>query len=190
VGLGNPGPTYRKTRHNVGFRAVEALADKHGISQWRSRFHGLLAEAQSLGALLLLPQTFMNESGASVAACAAYHRIEPERILIVCDDINLPFARLRFRREGSDGGHNGLKSIVAALHTQDFPRLRIGIGRTDMDTIGHVLGTFNRAEEQALPGVLTRAVAGIEAFAQAGDRVAIALVNAYGGDAPPTMEPA
>ena len=189
MGLGNPGPQYRRTRHNVGVRAVELLAQQHRVSIWRTKFQGRYADAAALDAVLLLPETFMNDSGESVALCAAYFRFPIEHILIVCDDINLPFARLRFRREGSDGGHNGLKSIIAALHSDQFPRLRIGIGRTGMDAIGHVLGTFNQQEEEALPRTLDRAVAGIEAFARSGPAAAIALVNAYGGDEPGADEP-
>lgn len=130
----------------------------------------------------------MNDSGDSIALCATYFHVPVEDILIVCDDINLPFARLRFRRQGSDGGHNGLKSVIAALHSTDFPRLRIGIGRTGLDAIGHVLGTFTPQEVEALPAILARAVAGIEVFAQSGPAAAVALVNAFGGDEPKTGE--
>jgi len=166
----------------VGFRAVEALAQKHGVSAWRTKFQAKVGDAPSLDAVLLLPQTFMNDSGESVASCAAFFHFPIESVLIVCDDINLPFSRLRFRRSGSDGGHNGLKDIIAALHSDAFPRLRIGIGRSGPDAIGHVLGTFSSQEEQALPAVFDRVIAGIEAFAASGADAAVALVNAFGGD--------
>lgn len=172
----------------MGVRALEALAQTHAVSAWRSKFQAKLADAPDLDALLLLPQTFMNDSGESAADCVAFYHFPLESVLVVCDDINLPFARLRFRREGSDGGHNGLKDIIAALHSPDFPRLRIGIGRSSMDTIGHVLGTFSLDEERALPTVLQRACAGIETFCRAGAAAAIALVNANGGD-PASEEP-
>jgi len=190
VGLGNPGPQYRKTRHNVGFRAVEALAQRHGESGWRSKFQARFLDAASLDAVLLLPQTFVNDSGDSVALCASFFHLPISNILVVCDDINLPFGRLRFRRSGSDGGHNGLKSIIAALHSNEFPRLRIGIGRSGMDPIGHVLGTFTPQEEAALPAIFDRVSNGVETFVQSGAEAAIALINANGGDQPEDdMEP-
>lgn len=181
MGLGNPGAQYARTRHNVGFRVVESLAKRHGAPAWRSKFAGKFAEAASLGATLLLPQTFMNDSGESVALCASFFRLPIEQVLIVCDDINLPFGRLRFRRRGSDGGHNGLKSISDALHSEEFPRLRVGIGRSGPDAIGYVIGNFSEEEEAALPEIIDRAVAGVEAFLQSGADAAIAAVNAFGG---------
>jgi peptidyl-tRNA hydrolase, PTH1 family len=188
VGLGNPGPQYRRTRHNIGFRAVESLAQRHGESAWRSKFQGRFLDSHELGAAILLPQTFMNDSGESIALCASFYHLAPSDVLIVYDDINLPFGRLRFRPSGSDGGHNGVKSVIAALHSDEFPRLRIGIGRTGMDAIGHVLGTFTPQEEAALPGICDRAVAGIETFIRSGAAAAVALVNAYGGDEPPNED--
>jgi peptidyl-tRNA hydrolase, PTH1 family len=182
VGLGNPGVAYERTRHNVGFRAVRSLARRHAAKAWRSKFHGRFLALQSLSALLLLPETFMNDSGESIAACAAFYRLQPSSVLVICDDINLPFGRLRFRRSGSAGGHNGLKSIIAALHSSDFPRLRIGVGRTGMDTIGHVLAPFSMAEESVLGDVIERAVDGTEIFLQQGTDAAVAAVNANGGD--------
>jgi PTH1 family peptidyl-tRNA hydrolase len=181
VGLGNPGRQYERTRHNVGFRAVELLAQRHEATAWRSKFNGRFAEAASLGAVLLLPQTYMNDSGESVGPCAAFFKIPPEHMLVVCDDINLPFGRLRFRSSGSDGGHNGLKSIIFALNSLDFPRLRIGIGRSGLDAIDHVIGDFSKEEEAALPEIIGRAADGVETFLRDGSRAAIAMVNAFGG---------
>lgn len=184
MGLGNPGSRYQRTRHNLGFRVVELVAQRHGATSWRSKFSGKLAEATSLGVVLLLPQTYMNDSGESVAPCAAFFRIPPPAILVVCDDLNLSFARLRMRRSGSDGGHNGLKSIIEALSSQDFPRLRIGIGRAHSDAIDHVIGNFSKDEEAALPEVVERAAAGVERFLLDGIEPAIATVNAFGGALP------
>ncbi len=181
MGLGNPGSRYSRTRHNLGFRVVELVGQRHGATAWRSKFSGRLAEVPSLGVVLLLPQTYMNDSGESVAPCAAFFRISPPRILVICDDLNLPFARLRMRRSGSDGGHNGLKSIIAALSSQDFPRLRIGIGRAQGDAIDHVIGKFSKAEESALPEIVERAAAGVERFLTDGVDAAITEVNAFGG---------
>ena len=129
VGLGNPGKRYQWTRHNVGFRVVELLASRHSAPPWRSKFGGRISEIAAYTATLLLPETYMNDSGESVAPAASFFKIPIEQILVVCDDINLPFGRLRFRRSGSDGGHNGLKSVIFALNSLDFPRVRVGIGR-------------------------------------------------------------
>jgi PTH1 family peptidyl-tRNA hydrolase len=181
VGLGNPGKQYERTRHNVGFRVVELLASRHKPVSWRSRFHGKFAEAASIGALLLMPQTYMNDSGESVGPCVAFYKMPLERMLVVCDDINLPFGRLRFRRSGSDGGHNGLKSIILALNNVDFPRLRVGIGRSGADAIDHVIGAFNKDEESVLPEIIARAADGVETFLGHGPDAAIAAVNAFGG---------
>jgi len=181
VGLGNPGKQYERTRHNVGFRVVELLARRHGPVSWRSRFRGKFAEAASIGALLLMPQTYMNDSGESVGPCLMFYKIPLERVIVVCDDINLPFGRLRFRRSGSDGGHNGLKSIILALNSLDFPRLRVGIGRSGPDAIDHVIGAFNKDEESALPEIIARAADGVETSLRDGPEAAIAAVNAFGG---------
>lgn len=184
VGLGNPGSQYSRTRHNLGFRVVELVAQRHGATSWRSKFSGRLAEAPSPGVVFLLPQTYMNDSGQSVAPCTAFFQIPPPHILVICDDLNLPFARLRMRRNGSDGGHNGLKSIIAALSSTDFPRLRIGIGRAQGDAIDHVIGKFSKTEEAALPEIVERAVAGVERFLTDGVDAAIAAINAFGGGLP------
>jgi peptidyl-tRNA hydrolase, PTH1 family len=181
VGLGNPGTRYARTRHNLGFRVVEVVAARHEATRWKSKFSGKLAEAVSAGVVFLLPQTYMNDSGESVAPCAAFFRISPPRILVVCDDLNLPFGRLRMRRNGSDGGHNGLKSIIAALASQDFPRLRMGIGRASGDPIDHVIGVFDKLEEAELPEIVQRAASGVERFLCDGADAAIATVNAFGG---------
>ena len=184
MGLGNPGSRYSRTRHNLGFRVVELVAQRHGATSWRSKFSGRLAEAASFGVVFLLPQTYMNDSGESVAPCAAFFHIPSPRTLVVCDDLNLPFARLRMRRSGSDGGHNGLKSIIASLSSQDFPRLRIGIGRAQGDPIDHVIGKFSKTEEAALPEIVERAAAGVERFLTDGVDAAIAEINAFGGGLP------
>jgi PTH1 family peptidyl-tRNA hydrolase len=181
VGLGNPGAQYVRTRHNVGFRIVEAFAQRHGVDGWRNKFHARMAHASEFGAMLVLPQTYMNDSGASVASVAGFYRVLPQSVLVVCDDIALPFAKLRMRRDGSSGGHNGLKSIVYSLDTDQFPRLRVGVGRASPDAIGVVLGAFTAAEEKALVDVIDRAVAGIEIYLHGGVEAAIAQVNAAGG---------
>ena len=185
VGLGNPGAQYARTRHNAGFRIVQALAAAEHVEAWRSKFNARVAQVPSLDAVLAMPLTYMNDSGAAVQPLAAFYKMTPADLLIVCDDFNLPFARLRMRRGGSEGGNNGLKDITNALGTTDYPRLRFGIGRNGMDAIGFVLGVFTGDEEKLLPEAIERAVAGVRTFCLHGSDAAIELVNSNGGDAVP-----
>jgi PTH1 family peptidyl-tRNA hydrolase len=185
VGLGNPGAQYVRTRHNAGFRVVEEFARRHDATAWRAKFKARIAHASDCGAMLVMPQTFMNDSGDSVGAIAGFYKVAPQHVLVVCDDIALPFATLRMRRIGSSGGHNGLKSIIHTLGTEEFPRLRVGVGRSSPDAIGVVLGAFSAAEEKALGEVIDRAVAGIETYLHGGVEAAIALVNSDGGGPSP-----
>jgi len=181
VGLGNPGAQYVRTRHNIGFRVVEELARRREATAWRNKFRAKIAHAAQAAMLLVLPQTYMNDSGWSAGAAAGFYKVAPHDVFVVCDDIALPFGVLRLRRGGSSGGHNGLKSIIHALGTEEFPRLRVGVGRSSPDAIGVVLGAFSSAEEKALPEAIDLAIAGIDAFLHGGIESAIALVNADGG---------
>jgi len=190
VGLGNPGAQYVRTRHNIGFRVVEEFARRHDVAGWRSKFHARVAHAPAFNAMLVLPHTYMNDSGGSVAAVAGFYKVQPADVMVVCDDIALPFARLRMRRDGSSGGHNGLKSIIHWMVTDQFPRLRVGVCRSSPDAIGVVLGAFTASEEKALGDVIDRAVAGIETYVHGGIEASIALVNAAGGDPPDPPPPA
>src|SRR5262245_37278085 len=134
VGLGNPGPKYRQTLHNVGFEVLDALAARHKVSFDAAPAEALLAKVRGLGddtVLLAKPLTFMNLSGRAVQDLRHYFKIEPDDLLVVTDDVNLPAGQLRARRGGSAGGHNGLKSIIGSLGTDQFPRLRVGVGRGD-----------------------------------------------------------
>lgn len=183
VGLGNPGSQYARTRHNVGFRALELLAQQQNVKINRAKFSGLTASTQLGGqkALLLLPQTFMNLSGQAVQQAAAYYRIPPERILVLFDDISLPVGRLRVRPHGSAGGHNGIKSIIACLGSQDFPRVKIGVGakpHPDFDLADWVLSTFSSQEEAALGPALSHAVEAAVEILQNG---ASSAMNRYNG---------
>ena len=171
VGLGNPGREYRDTRHNVGFMVVDELARRHGLtlSMAPSQVPETLV-AKRFGPdplLLAKPLTFMNNSGDAVAALARYYDIAPADLLIVYDDIDLPFGRLRARAKGSAGTHNGMRSIVERLGTTDFPRLRLGIGRGDVrrDLADHVLSRFEADEQAALEEFITRAADAAEMFA-------------------------
>ena len=162
MGLGNPGREYANTRHNCGFRALDILADKLGCKVDRVKFQGLYGQCSYEGKKLLLlkPQTFMNLSGRSVLQLSAYFNIPPQRIIVLFDDISLVPGRLRVRSDGSAGGHNGIKSIIEQLGSQDFPRVKIGVGakpNPDYDLAGWVLSSFSSLEEKALVPALERA---------------------------------
>jgi len=164
-GLGNPGRKYKGTRHNVGFEVIDLLAEKLNTKVSHRRFRALVGDAKTEAGTLLLvkPQTYMNESGLSVSAAAAWNKLGPEQILVVCDDLDLEPGTLRIRRKGSSGGHKGLKSIADALGTTDFPRLRIGIGRpTHENALDYVLDRFTGSQRKAMTeavGVAANAVA-------------------------------
>ena len=162
VGLGNPGRQYDRTRHNAGFRAMESLARRLGCPLDRVKFQGRMGQCTHGGQklVLLLPQTFMNLSGNAVAEAVRFYRLPPERVLVLCDDISLEPGRLRVRGSGSAGGHNGLKSIIARLGSQDFPRVKIGVGakpHPDYDLADWVLSTFSQQEEKALAPIWDQA---------------------------------
>ena len=186
VGLGNPGDKYTGTRHNVGFMALERLAAQGGQAfRNQAKLHGLLAEVgQGDRRLrLLMPQTFMNDSGRSIRAALDWYGLQAAQMLVLVDDMDLPLGRLRLRVSGGAGGHNGLRSAIAHLGGQDFPRLRIGIGAPALNpverkqrTVGHVLGRFSPAEQPALDEVLDEVLAGIDliqrlGFERAGNRL-------------------
>lgn len=187
VGLGNPGRRYGRTRHNVGVRLSERLRERWRLAEAGERFAGRFARGRvaSLGDLdvgVLDPETFMNESGASVAE--ALHKLpveDPSRdLLIAFDDADLPFGRLRLRAEGGDGGHRGLADVLARLGRRDVPRLRFGIGRpaVPMETADFVLAAFSPEEETALAGHLDRAALAVETFLLEGIGVAMNRFNA------------
>ena len=162
VGLGNPGADYEKTRHNVGFRATDLLAGLLGTKIDRLKFQALtrLVRAQDKKILLVQPQTYMNASGAAVSALASYYKIPPQRILVIFDDISLPVGRIRVRKDGSAGGHNGIKSIIQSLGSDQFPRVKIGVGakpHPDYDLADWVLSRFSAQEEKALAPALENA---------------------------------
>jgi PTH1 family peptidyl-tRNA hydrolase len=161
VGLGNPGREYADTRHNAGFWYCERLAHRLGVSlSVESRFHGLVGHGRQQGVWLLLPQTFMNRSGQAVGALARFHRIPPGEILVVHDELDIPPGHLRLKFGGGLGGHNGLKDITAHLGTQDYWRLRIGIGHpgTKEAVTGHVLGKPVPAERERMLSAIEAAL--------------------------------
>jgi PTH1 family peptidyl-tRNA hydrolase len=177
AGLGNPGKAYEGTRHNVGFRVVQLLAEKNGLL-FKPRLDlakGNLAEGRVAGkqVLLLQPLTYMNSSGCSVRLCADYFKVPHGRLLIVVDDVALPFGQLRFRMAGSSGGHNGLKSVEEHLGTQNYPRLRIGIGKDpEQELSGYVLGSFTAEEKRQLESVLEKCAAVVETWIALGPQAA------------------
>lgn len=189
VGLGNPGPRYAGTRHNIGARAVGALAAELRAPLAEERFFGRFARAEIAGVAvgLLVPETFMNASGAAVAAALAELPVEDAArdLIIALDDVDLPFGRLRLRARGSDGGQRGLGDVLAVLGSEHVPRLRIGVGRAAdpaRDTRDYVLDAFSPEENAALPALLARAGDALRCFATAGIAEAMNRFNA----APPT----
>jgi len=168
AGLGNPGPDYRDTRHNIGFAVVDLLARRSGLTFGGGPTDALIARARRPGeeALLAKPMTYMNLSGAAVAELVRYFRIAIPDVLIVADDVNLPLGKLRARARGSDGGHNGLRSIIERLGTSEFARLRIGVGRGDSrhHLADHVLARFDADEQEEVDAAIGRAADAAELF--------------------------
>ncbi len=161
VGLGNPGDQYTFTRHNTGFMALDFIAEKCGVKVERARFKSLCADAR-IGehrVLLMKPQTFMNHSGEAVREAADFYKIPPENILVLFDDVNFDVGVTRIRRSGSDGGHNGIKSIIYHLNSDAFPRVKIGVGKKplpDYDLADYVLGTYSDADKKTLFSTFAR----------------------------------
>ena len=161
VGLGNPGPEYRHNRHNVGFMVLDELARVLDTRFGRMHANALVADARRGTQRLVLakPRTFMNRSGSAVGGLLRFYKAPPDKLLVIYDDVDLPFESLRLRPEGGSAGHKGMKSIIENLGSQAFARLRVGVGRPKgrMRTPDHVLQDFSRAEQEALPFVLQRA---------------------------------
>jgi len=186
VGLGNPGKEYEKTRHNAGYRAIDILAAKLGCKIDKAKFQGLFGQVNYAGVKLLLlkPLTYMNLSGRSVLQLSAYYQVPPQRIIILFDDISLEPGRLRVRPDGSAGGHNGIKSIIAELGSQDFPRVKIGVGakaHSEQDLADWVLSNFSSLEEKALQTSLENAAAAALCIIEHGVPEA---ANRYNGSKP------
>ena len=186
VGLGNPGPEYAKTRHNVGFRCLDLLAEKLGVRVDKAKFQGLYGQTDYHGnrLYLLKPLTYMNLSGRSVLQLSAFFQVPPQRIIVLFDDISLEPGRLRVRPNGSAGGHNGIKSIIAELGSQEFPRVKLGVGakpHPDFDLAAWVLSTFSAQEEKALSLSLEN---GAQAALTIIDQGTAAAANNFNGSHP------
>jgi PTH1 family peptidyl-tRNA hydrolase len=181
VGLGNPGKDYRNNRHNVGYMLADALAKNLGLTFARRKGNARIAEGNLEGRKLILakPITFMNNSGKSVGALARYFRILPANILVIYDDLDLPFSALRLRPGGGSAGHKGMRSIIAHLNTNEFPRLRIGIDRPPgrMDPADYVLQNFSIAQNAELEAVLDRALQCVRVFILEGIQAAMTGFN-------------
>ena len=181
VGLGNPGKEYARTRHNAGFRAIDALAEVLGCKIDKLKFQGLYGQITYRGnkLLLLKPQTFMNSSGRSVLQLSAYFHIPPQKIIVLFDDISLEPGRLRIRAEGSAGGHNGIKNIIERSGTDVFPRIKIGVGapKGEGELVGWVLGSFSKEEQSVLADAIDRACKAAEEIMTAGCAVAAGKYN-------------
>jgi len=200
IGLGNPGPEYAETRHNVGFRVIDLLAARHGIRLRRRRSLAAIAfgggrlrsevgpgEIASQRVLLVEPQTFMNNSGEAAAQVVSYFDLQPQDLLIIYDDLDLELGTLRLRRGGSAGTHKGMRSVVAHLDTDEIPRLRLGIGPlpAEADAVEFVLSAFRGAEIATIEEMLTRAAEAVEYFLTEGIEAAMNKFNPSPDSLPP-----
>lgn len=172
VGLGNPGKEYENTRHNMGFKAIDALAYSSNIDVRRSKFKGLIGNGTIAGekVILLKPQTYMNLSGQSIRETVSYYDVPRENIIVIYDDMDIPLKSIRIRKSGGPGTHNGMKSVVKELGFKDFPRIRIGVGNNskDSDIIEHVIGKVSKKEQELLDEAAKAAADAIEDIIRVG----------------------
>ena len=182
AGLGNPGPEYEKTRHNTGFMSLDLLAARLQVKVSKERFKALTAQADFDGQRLLLmkPLTFMNASGIAIEAAAHFYKIPPERIIVIFDDISLPVGRIRVRKNGSAGGHNGIKSIISSLGTDAFPRVKVGVGdkpHPDYDLADWVLSNIPKEDQEAFQTALHHAAEAALCIVENGTEKAASAYN-------------
>lgn len=186
IGLGNPGRRYQRTRHNIGFMTIDVLARKHSIFVRSRRAKCLVGEGEVSGERVVLakPMTFMNLSGKAVSALLSCYNASPADMIVLVDDVNLPLGRIRIRMRGSAGGHKGLESIISEIGTEDFPRIRIGIGapRPGRDMVDYVLSRFTRLEMPTVRTSIDKAVLALETMICEGMERAMNLFNAPSGD--------
>lgn len=166
VGLGNPGNEYAKTRHNVGFMLVDALAEHLNINLWKDKFNAQIAEGR-IGTekiLLVKPQTYMNNSGEAVGPLMRWYKVTPENIIVAHDDMDIPAGTIRIRKKGSSGGHNGIKSLIAHLGSENFPRVRLGVGRplSGWSVANHVLAPFPQEDKTAVDEAIKYLIPAVE----------------------------
>lgn len=183
AGLGNPTREYEKTRHNVGFEVIDVLADLLGTTVEEKKFKGCYGRGIIGGekVLLLKPQTFMNLSGESIRAASDFYKVDPEHIIIIYDDISLDVGQLRIRKKGSAGGHNGIKNIIAHLGTQEFPRIKVGVGDKPkkMDLADYVLSRFSKEDRAAMEDAFKEAAKAVEVMITEGMDIAMNQFNGH-----------
>lgn len=188
AGLGNPGRQHERNRHNIGFMALDALARRHGLAFDKMMSKGMVAlgEISRLKVALVKPQTFMNTSGQCVGPVMKFYKSTPADLLVLYDELDLPAGQLRMRAGGSAGGHNGMKSIIQSIGTQDFPRLRMGIGRPPgrMDPAAYVLQNFDAGESADVDELIDRTIAAVEVWLTSGIDLAMNRANAPGRTPP------
>jgi peptidyl-tRNA hydrolase, PTH1 family len=182
VGLGNPGREYKKNRHNVGFQIVDQFAARHGLEFSRQQSNAVIASGTIAGRAVTLakPMTFMNRSGGPVSALMRFYKLEPEQLLVIVDDLDLPTGTVRLKPEGGSGGQNGMKDIISRLATQSFPRMRIGIGRPPgkMDSAAYVLQDFSTDQQALIDVTYERASDAVETWLRDGIVLAMSRHNA------------
>jgi len=173
-GLGNPGLKYRNTRHNAGFLAIDELAGRHGVKLKSTKFEALAGQCDINGQRMMLvkPMTYMNHSGFAVSAVLDYYDADPSQLIVLYDDIDLPLGILRIREKGSAGTHNGMKSIISYLETEEFARVRMGIGKPNISLTGYVLGRFPKEEKAAVEEMTARAADAVECLVTDGIQTA------------------
>jgi peptidyl-tRNA hydrolase, PTH1 family len=181
--LGNPGSEYATTRHNVGFMVIDEVARRYGITKWKKHDGAHQANDAANGVVFVKPLKFMNLSGTPVRLISSWYRTLPQGVLVVSDDMDLPFGKLRMRPFGGHGGHNGLRSIIATIG-EEFPRIRIGLGRPEHDGVDHVLGPFRDEERRALPLIIAGAADGVQRWIEQDVDAAMRFINTWAPEAP------
>ncbi|MBC5816565.1 MAG: aminoacyl-tRNA hydrolase [Candidatus Eremiobacteraeota bacterium] len=176
MGLGNPGEKYARTRHNIGFMVVDELARRFSMETWKKKDDALQVYDSRRKLVLVKPTSFMNSSGVPVRLIASWYRSAPEDILVISDEMDLPFGALRMRARGGHGGHNGLRSVIGTM-TEEFPRVRVGIGRPEYESMDHVLSTFSADELTALPKIIEVAADGAQRWFTGRIDLAMQYVN-------------
>lgn len=181
VGLGNPGREYETTRHNLGYRVVDELGVRYGVERWKQKDSARQAYVSGRNLVLVKPTSFMNLSGAPVRLISSWYRTPPEGVLVVADDIDLPFGKVRMRPFGGHGGHNGLRSVIATIG-EGFPRLRIGVGRPkEDDAVDHVLTPFDANERALLPSIVAAAADAVQIWLDENVDAAMRFANTFTG---------
>jgi peptidyl-tRNA hydrolase, PTH1 family len=181
VGLGNPGKEYEGTRHNIGFEAIDYISNKYNIDINRIKFKGVYGEGfiNNNKVILLKPTTYMNLSGESIREVMNFYKLKDDEVIVIYDDISLEIGKLRIREKGSAGGHNGIKSIIANIGGDVFPRIKIGVGQPSGDLVSHVLGRFSKEESEVLIEVIEASLIGVEGIIKDGIKEAMNKLNGF-----------